>query len=95
LDITLRYALFDTDSWNSRIYSYESNPLYVYGNQVYYGKGSRYYILIHYNVNRMIDFWIRYGALIYSDKNEISSGSQTILSNRQREITFQMRMQIR
>lgn len=95
LDITLRYALFDTDSWNSRIYSYESNPLYVYGNQVYYGKGSRYYILIHYNVNRIIDFWIRYGALIYSDKNEISSGSQTILSNRQREITFQMRMQIR
>jgi hypothetical protein len=95
LDITLRYAVFQTDSWNSRVYSYESNPLYVYGNQVYYDKGSRYYILLHYNLNRMWDFWVKFGDLIYTDKITIGSGSQLIKGNQQREITFQMRMQIR
>jgi hypothetical protein len=95
LDITLRYAVFQTDSWNSRVYSYESNPLYVYGNQVYYDKGSRYYILLHYNLNRTWDFWVKFGDLIYTDKTTIGSGSQLIKGNQKREITFQMRMQIR
>lgn len=95
IDITLRYAVFQTDSWNSRIYSYESNPLYVYGNQVYYDKGSRYYILLHYNINRTWDCWFRYGNLIYIDKSSIGTGSQQIQGNQQREFTLQFRMQIR
>ena len=35
-DVSLRFALFDTDSYDTRIYTFESNALYVFAVPAYY-----------------------------------------------------------
>src|SRR5690606_38497650 len=40
----VRYGLFDTDSYDSRIYAYENDILYSYSIPAFYNKGYRYYV---------------------------------------------------
>jgi hypothetical protein len=50
LSFVLRYAIFDTDGWNSRLYVYESDILYAFSAPAYSDKGSRYYLNIGYKI---------------------------------------------
>ena len=50
LSITFRYALFDTDGYDSRIYAYENEVLYSYSLPALSEKGSRTYLLLNYNI---------------------------------------------
>ena len=45
ITLSLLYALFDVDSYNERIYSYENDVQYSYSIPAYYGKGIRSMIL--------------------------------------------------
>jgi len=91
-DISLRYALFDTDSYDSRLYSFEANALYVYAVPAYYYEGSRAYILLRYTFLRRCDLWVRYGAFLYADRKTLSAGSELINGNRKRDVTVQFRV---
>lgn len=92
LDISLRYALFDTDSYDSRIYAYESNALYTFSVPGYYYTGSRGYLLIRYSFLKICDLWVKYGTNIYDNRKALSSGSEEILGNRKSDITIQLRV---
>lgn len=88
-----RFALFDTDSYNSRIYSYESDVLYYYRIPTYYNRGSRTYLVARYNIKKGIDFWIRWSAWNYINMETISSGLNEIEGNTKSEIRAQLRFQ--
>ncbi|MGB0864217.1 MAG: ComEA family DNA-binding protein, partial [Saprospiraceae bacterium] len=45
---TTRYALFDTDSYDTRIYAFENDVLNAFSVPPYYNKGSRFYINLNY-----------------------------------------------
>ena len=92
VDLTLRYALFDTDSYDTRIYTYENNALYVFSIPAYYYQGSRAYVLMRYSFLRSADLWIRYGFFLYNNRNEIGSGSELILGNKRSDLTVQLRI---
>lgn len=94
LDITLRYALFDTDSYDTRIYTYENNALYTFSIPAYYYKGSRAYILLRFNFFRKADFWVRFGRSIFADRDSISSGSEQITGNTKTDLTVQLRIKL-
>ncbi len=90
--ITLRYALFQTDNYDTRIYAYENEMPGVYSIPSYYFKGSRFYILIDYNITRNIELWVRYSQTVYDNKDMISEGSLTeINGNTRSEIKAQVR----
>lgn len=91
MDISLRYALFDTDGYDTRIYSYESNALNVFSVPAYYYQGSRAYVMVRYSFAKIFDVWVKYGTFIYSDRNTISSGPEEIKGNRKSDITIQLR----
>lgn len=91
-DIALRYALFDTDSYDSRIYTYENNALYVFSSPAYYYQGSRAYVLVRYTFLRKIDLWVRYGTSIFANRNSIGSGAEEIIGNKRSDITVQLRV---
>ena len=91
-DVALRYALFDTDSYDSRLYTYETNALYVFSVPAYYYQGSRAYITLRYTFFRRFDLWLRYGTFIYSNKTSLSSGAELINGNTKTDITVQLRM---
>ncbi len=93
-DISLRYALFDTDSYDSRIYTYESNALYVFSVPSYYYQGTRAYVMVRYSFLRKFDLWVRYGGFYYTNRKSLSSGSEEITGNRKQDVTVQLRMSL-
>ncbi len=91
-DLTLRYALFDTDSYDTRVYTFENNALYVFSIPAYYYQGSRAYALVRFSFLRHCDLWIRYGTYLYSNKKVISSGPEEIKGSKKSDITVQLRV---
>lgn len=93
-DLTLRYALFDTDSYDTRIYTFETNALYVFSVPAYYYKGSRAYAMIRYTFFKRFDLWLRYGTFIYANREGLGSGSEEISQPRKSDITLQLRIKL-
>ncbi len=93
-DVSLRYVLFQTDSYDSRIYSFESNALYVYSIPAYYYQGSRAYCMIRYSFLKNFDVWIKYGTNIYNNRKSIGTGLEEIKGNVKSDITIQLRMKL-
>jgi hypothetical protein len=91
--ITFRYALFQTDAWNARLYAYENDVLYSYSIPAYYGKGARIYGIFKFDIRRNIDLWIRIAQWTYTDRDQISSGDSAIEGFRKTDCTAQLRMQ--
>lgn len=94
VDIALRYALFDTDSYDTRIYTFESNALYVFSVPAYFYKGSRAYALIRYTFLRKFDLWVRYGVSIFANRSSLGSGAEEIMGNTKSDVTIQLRMKL-
>lgn len=91
LSLSFRYALFDTDSYNARVYAYENDVLYAFSIPAHYYKGSRTYLTLRYNIIRGIDVWLRYAVTFYNNRNVISSGTSEIQGNTKSEIKAQIR----
>lgn len=88
--LSIRYALFDTDSYDERIYAYENDVLYAYSIPAYYYRGSRYYILIKRSVTRNIDMWIRFAQTYFNNRQTIGSGLDEIKGRTKSEIKMQL-----
>lgn len=89
---SLRYALFDTDSYDSRIYAYENSVLYAFAIPAYSGRGTRFYLSTKYHISRGVDLWVRYAQTYYTDRNEIGSGKDQINGNSKSEVIAQLRL---
>jgi len=92
LKINFRYALFDTDGWNSRIYAYENDVLYAFTVPAYYDKGQRVYFLLHYQLKRHIVFWLKAARTVFFNKKNISSGPDAIAGNHKTSIKLQVQL---
>jgi len=93
ISFNFRYALFTTDSWNTRIYAFESDVLYAFSIPAYAGKGSRVYLMTKWDITRNADLWLRWGQWFYTDRNVISSGNAAIDGNQRNDFTAQLRWQ--
>jgi len=89
--ITARYAHFDTPSYDTRIYAFESDVLFAYSIPAYYGRGSRAYLMVQCKLNRQVSLWVRYGNWLYADRTIISSGNNEIQGNTLSELKMQLR----
>jgi hypothetical protein len=74
LVFSFRYTIFDTESYESRIYTFEDDLLYEYSSPSFYSKGSRAYIIIRYYLNDNASFWFRAGQTWYPNMQRIGSG---------------------
>jgi len=79
---SMRYALFETDSYDSRLYAYENDVPGSYSIPAYYYRGSRFYLMLDYNVTRSIEVWVRYSQTYYENQNTISAGSLTEINGK-------------
>lgn len=95
LEVTLRYAIFDTDSYDVRIYSYEYNLQNVFSIPVYFNEGSRAYVLLRYTFwNERCDLWLRYAAFVFDQEGSLSSGPERIDGNVRSEFGAQLRIKL-
>ncbi len=88
---TGRFALFQTDTYDARIYAYENDVLYAYSVPPYYGRGARYYLLFKWSITRHMDFWLRFAQTYFNDRETISSGANEIDGNTRSDIKVQVR----
>jgi DNA uptake protein ComE-like DNA-binding protein len=78
---TMRYALFDADSYDARIYTYENDLPYTFSVPSFSGKGSRFYAMVKISLARHTSLWLRYSITSYFDRGVISSGTSEIDGN--------------
>ncbi len=89
----IRFGIFDTESFNSRIYAYENDVLYSYSVPAYQGKGVRFYVNARYTLIRGFDLWLRYSLTSYYDQKTVGSGNDQIDGNKRSDVRLQMRYQ--
>lgn len=92
--VTFRYALFDTWSYNERIYSYENDVLYGYSVPAYEGKGIRCFLLFNWSPLRKLEIWLRYAQTFYTDRTTIGTGLDQIDGDLKSEIKLQVRVRL-
>lgn len=92
LQIDARLTRFNTDDYDSRLYQFENDLLYVMSNTLLFEKGWRMYTVIHFKPSDKIEFWLKYASTIYDERSEISSGNLRIDGNRRSDIGIQARL---
>ena len=91
LRLSARYALFDTDDYDTRQYVFEQDVLYAFSVPALYGRGTRAYLLAQIQATRHLTLWLRYADTHYRHQNTIGSGLDEIQGNARNEVKAQMR----
>ncbi|MFM1931859.1 MAG: hypothetical protein RL226_1162 [Bacteroidota bacterium] len=94
LTLSMRYALFNTDSYNARLYAFENDVLYFFSIPAYSGTGSRVYAVAKWHISRGVDLWVRAARWLYTDREQVNSGLETIDGNARTEIRVQLRVRL-
>ena len=85
-----RVAIFDTDDYDSRIYTYENDLIYYYAIPAFYDSGSRYYLNVRYSGIRHLTAEVKFAQTRQLDASSIGSGYDEIPGNKRSEIRFQV-----
>jgi DNA uptake protein ComE-like DNA-binding protein len=91
VSFTARYCVFDTDDFNSRIYTFENSLMYLYSIPPLYGKGSRTYFNIRYVPTKKIMIEGRFAQTYLPQNDAIGTGKDLISSNTKTEFVLQAR----
>jgi len=89
----VRFAIFETSGFNTRIYSYENDVLYSYSVPAYQGKGIRFYFNGRYKISGGTDLWFRYALSSYPGQETVGNGGDLINGNKRSDIRVQLRFQ--
>jgi hypothetical protein len=74
VSLWLRYCIFKTDDWDSRIYTYENDLLYSFSIPAYSGEGSRAYIMVKWESGNNAELRVKYGFTSGSLGNQSEAG---------------------
>ena len=88
--LTFRYALFDCEDYDARVYAYESDVLYSFSVPALYGRGMRVYLLGKWKPFKALTLYARIGSTIYTDRDEISSGLTLIEGNHKTDLKIEI-----
>lgn len=89
-----RIAVFDTDSYDARIYAYENDVLYAFNVPAYAHRGMRTYVMGQYKIGSSVVLWARWGGWFYQNLDTISSGLETIEGSRKMDVRLQLRIKL-
>jgi len=81
LTVDARLIFFDTDSYDSRIYEYESELRGTLFNPALYGKGRRWYVVARYIAFGVLEISAKYSETYRDDLKRIGSGPDEIPGN--------------
>ena len=95
LSIDLRYEIFDAQNYENRIYSYEKDVLYAFSVPMLYGKGTRYYLNLKYQVLENLSLYFKIAQTTYVDRETISSDLEEIDGNRKTDVKLVVKWKFR
>ena len=85
LKIWMRVGLFESSSYDSRMYVYENDLRYEYSSPSFSGSGFRCAFIVNYRPVHWFILEFKAGRLMYEDRNLIGSGWGEINGNRKTE----------
>ncbi|CAN5421500.1 helix-hairpin-helix domain-containing protein [soil metagenome] len=94
LTIDFRITLFDTDDFNSRVFQFENDLLYVMSNAMLFDQGQRTYVVVRYQPASKVSIRMKAATTVYENRTTIGSGLDEIQGNRRSDIGLQIRLQI-
>jgi hypothetical protein len=87
----LHLAIFDAESYDVRLYSYERNLLNSFYMPSFYGKGMRLALSVKYNVSASLTLSAKAGHTRYFNRETIGSGTEFIDGNKRTDLYFYLR----
>ena len=85
-----RVTLFDTDDFQSRIYTYENDLIYYYAIPAFSDRGNRYYVNLRYKGIRNLTMEIKYARTRWIDSTTVGSGNDEISGDHRSELRGQI-----
>ncbi len=85
-------SYFHTDSYDTRVYSYERGMLYTFSFPSNYGRGVHAYLWGSWDVNSLFTVIAKYVYTDYFDRDSIGSGTQEIEGHRKQDLQLQVRV---
>lgn len=82
---------FHTDSYDSRLYLYESGPLYTYSMAQFYGEGIRYWLMGRATIGKRLMLTAKVGVTDYFDRSSTGSGYQQVDGSSLTDLDLQVR----
>lgn len=90
LNLIARYAYFDTDGYNSRVYCYENDLLYSFSFPEFHGKGQRAFINLKWQLTRDFTFYFKAGHTIHSGEKSWGSGNDLTSGSSRTELRTEL-----
>lgn len=87
-------AYFDTDDYDSRLYTYERGMKYSFGSASYYGNGTRLALLAQCRLSPFLTMQGKVSHTRYFDRNTIGTAERMIFSNHCTDIDLQVVMKL-
>ena len=91
LKVKSRIGYFDTDDFDSRIYTYENEILNAFSIPPYSGKGSRFYLYLRYTGIDDLSIEARYGNTFVDSDEGFGAGRELIEGKNKSDVKFQIK----
>ncbi|MBG0858300.1 MAG: hypothetical protein IQL11_02270 [Bacteroidales bacterium] len=78
LTLWIRYCIFNTGSWYTRLYTYENDLLYSYNVPALSGDGCRSYAMVKWEIGDMADLRVKYGITTLAHENDLMENRDEI-----------------
>ncbi|MFZ5515841.1 MAG: ComEA family DNA-binding protein [Candidatus Zhuqueibacterota bacterium] len=90
LTASMRLTYFDTDNYDSRLYQFERDVPGMLTNFMLYGRGSRWYGIVQYQVGSHLKLGFKYSSTDYLHTESVGTGLDEIMANTVNTLTFQL-----
>ena len=84
---SIRYAVFDTEDFDSRVYAFENDLFAAVSIPAFSGRGTRWYLNLHWRVNR----WLRLDGRM-EETNTLLGATDSGATGKERVWKIQARM---
>ena len=88
--LNARVIVFHTDSFDSRVYEFESDVPGALNNPGLYGKGYRWYVTTRFEISPSLDLWLKYGHTVKEGVKVLSSGPNQIDGDLENRVSLQI-----
>ncbi|MBN8677776.1 MAG: hypothetical protein J0M29_06090 [Chitinophagales bacterium] len=87
--LAFRYAVFDTEDYDSRVYAFESDLFAAVSIPAFAGRGTRWYLNVHYRVNK----WLKLDARL-EETNTLQAATDSGTTGKERIWKLQARIKM-
>lgn len=87
-----RFIIYQTDSFDSRIYEFENELNGVVSNLGLYGKGRRWYLMMKYKPYNFLELSAKYAETIYEGAKSTGSGNDEVLGDLKNRFSLQLEL---